>query len=1160
MSQVIRIPRMTRFTSWLGIAVVAVVAAWTALSPGPALAYEEMIGLYCDQDVVVEGQTYRLHVYRRDDSQWWHETMKVFWSTQSGTATGDDYGQLNHEGQASNGFQTRVGRMGRTFYTTDDPYSEQNETFTILATNAFDESDEALTCPMEIQDDDGPGAYFARFDTVPGDGRGWYDNQYGPDHERYRANEIVRIQLLFTESVMVHGSDVTIGLRVGDEDAETANRTATFVNGSGSNTLTFEYRVGPEDLDLDGISIPSGEFGGEGKIITRAGLRETNRRYRGTADHSNQKVMGITYVEDAQISSNPSNGDTYRLGENVEVAVRFSRKVQVNGDVYHRIKVGDGPGFLKQAPYHRGSGTNTLVFRYPIRDFDLDTTGISVAPGRAEDTGERNGILGSGSIVFVQGDDEHPVYIGYDAFIDLPHHKVDGRAYVKNIAITSEPEGGDQYTASEQILIALTFDRGVSVEPELGITIEVGDEKKRARYHSGSSSDTLVFSYEVDDDDADHDGISVPWQNGFKGNGRVREAETGSKVNERIPKVAHQPAHRVNGALPTVVSNEIISDPESGDTYGLGETIEIALTFDGAINVEGQPSVRVRLDGTEDSERDAVYSRGSGTSTLVFERAVQVADLDRDGLELIDRHASGFGSNGHVYRAGTQDAVTGHIPGFTSASGHGVDGRPRLANVATTSTPANDGVYRGGETVSITLTFERPVMVDGTPSIALEIGDHLAEATYRSGSGTDTIVFGYDVETHDRDPDGFALPGRVMHSFGDGGIYSSGGEIEVDVEYARLADQEGQAVAGQVYIQSISMGSDPGNDGTYEPGDTIEVWAQFEDDLAATGVPQLSLDIGGSTVMAGFATLGNLSGAGATLSASPTSGDVMVFSYTVRQVDNDFDGITIPRNALTLHGGTILDSRGNEPDLLHDAATFANHRVGVVPPTFASARTSNDGEDVIVTFSESVHVRPDLRAVGAFTGVNVSTYPRVLIDVFVNGHRAHTHDAEISGTELTLIMDTPIRSGQEVKVAYDDIFARDLPGLLVDADGNPLERFTAQSVSNDSTLVSDGTELWPALSEYSLTVVEGGATTYAVALGSQPDQEVTVSLSISPSSGLTANPASLTFTPDNWAARQTVELTAESDDDVLNAWHEIIHTANVAGFIVGHLKVLTHDQ
>ncbi len=117
-------------------------------------------------------------------------------------------------------------------------------------------------------------------------------------------------------------------------------------------------------------------------------------------------------------------------------------------------------------------------------------------------------------MVFVQGDVEHPVHIGYDALIDQPDHKVDGRAYVKSVAITSEPEDGDHYTAGEQILIGLTFDRAVSIEPQPGITIEVGDEKKRARYHSGSSTETLVFRYVVHDDDVDHDGISVPWQIG----------------------------------------------------------------------------------------------------------------------------------------------------------------------------------------------------------------------------------------------------------------------------------------------------------------------------------------------------------------------------------------------------------------------------------------------------------------------------------------------------------------------------------------------------------------------------------------------------------------------------------------------------------------------
>ena len=116
MSEIIAKLPIPHLATLLGIAVVAALAAWSALSPGPVLAYEEMIGLDCDQDAVVEGQTYRLQIYREDDSQWWHdETMKVFWSTQSGTATENDYKPLNHEGHASNAFQTRVGRMGRTW-------------------------------------------------------------------------------------------------------------------------------------------------------------------------------------------------------------------------------------------------------------------------------------------------------------------------------------------------------------------------------------------------------------------------------------------------------------------------------------------------------------------------------------------------------------------------------------------------------------------------------------------------------------------------------------------------------------------------------------------------------------------------------------------------------------------------------------------------------------------------------------------------------------------------------------------------------------------------------------------------------------------------------------------------------------------------------------
>ena len=377
-----------------------------------------------------------------------------------------------------------------------------------------------------------------------------------------------------------------------------------------------------------------------------------------------------------------------------------------------------------------------------------------------------------------------PVRIAYDALIDQSHHKVDGRAYVKSVAITSEPEDGDHYTAREAILVGVTFDRAVSIEPKPAITIEVGENEKRAQYHRGSFSKTLVFRYEVDEDDVDLDGISVPRQNGFRGSGHVWEADTRFGVNELIPRLRHQTEHRVNGVLPTVVASEIVSQPASGDAYGFGETIEIALEFDEEVDVVGQPRITILLDDSANPERSAVYDRGSGTDTLMFAYTVQAADLDLDGVALPERDSDGFGpATAHVYQAGTENEVWGHIPGFSDAPGHQVDGRPRVTGAAVTSTPAHGGVYRAGETVSISLTYDRPVVVEDTPSVALEIGDHHAEATYRSGSGTNTIQFGYDVQVHDLDVDGFVLPAGEGQSFHDGAIYSAGREIELVATY-----------------------------------------------------------------------------------------------------------------------------------------------------------------------------------------------------------------------------------------------------------------------------------------------------------------------------------------------------------------------------------------
>ena len=87
----------------------------------------------------------------------------------------------------------------------------------------------------------------------------------------------------------------------------------------------------------------------------------------------------ITNVEFISRATHGVNGDTYWLGEHVEVAVTFSGKVQVNpGGTFISLWFGDRHEDFKGAHYHRGSGTDTLVFRYTVQAGDVDPDGVFI--------------------------------------------------------------------------------------------------------------------------------------------------------------------------------------------------------------------------------------------------------------------------------------------------------------------------------------------------------------------------------------------------------------------------------------------------------------------------------------------------------------------------------------------------------------------------------------------------------------------------------------------------------------------------------------------------------------------------------------------------------------------------------------------------------------
>ena len=106
---------------------------------------------------------------------------------------------------------------------------------------------------------------------------------------------------------------------------------------------------------------------------------------------------------------------------------------------------------------------------------------------------------------------------------------------------------------------------------------------------------------------------------------------------------------------------------------------------------------------------------------------------------------------------------------------------------------------------------------------------------------------------------------------------------------------------------------------------------------------------------------------------------------------------------------------------------------------------------------------------------------------------------------------------------------------------------THGAVGPDPTRRVDGSGPPPGVevSPQSMVVPEGGSATYTMVLRSEPDAEVSVTVTRAPGSDedLAAAPAELTFTPSSWSTAQVVTVSADEDGDGTNGTATFTHTA-----------------
>ena len=754
--------------------------------------------------------------------------------------------------------------------------------------------------------------------------------------DTYRKGEEILIDVTFSAPVdALNNPAVSLWF---DGTGESVWKPARYKSGTGTETLRFAREVSSDDLDATGLTIGAKDWDGlgTGKVRLAGTNVNANHSYEAQRELSGHKVDGrmVVAVTGVGVVSSPVHQTGYRSGETIELEVTFDAQVTATSAAGLKLSLGNRTVTALYSGGADAPASETIRFAYKVQPGDIDGNGLTI-PAMASDG------LGSGAVATSNGSNVNHSFAAQE---DLAGQLVDGDAHAKSVEVVSSPTSDDAYLEGEVIRVRVPFDQELGVEGEVSISLQVGGQVRTAWFDSSGDLITYSpeFTYTVQADDFDGGGIEI--LDGFGGDGFIFGQVTLSVLGTIRPVVfvnptpGALPGHRV-GERPYVTSVEITAGPSDGATYGAGENIEVTMTFSQEVDAHNNPGIRLLVgpNGSQwvESLRVARYKSGSGANSIVFSYQVQDSDSDADGVTLdIDQAETGWGLHdfrgGKIYASGTTTTVSERFPvEMYSVTSYNVEGSsvspapvadetaPTISSIAITSDPGDDDDYGIGDSIDVTVTFSEDVTVTGVPQLELDFDGTAKTAAYSSANGAE-VVFSYTVALRDSGSEGVAIGANKLSL--NGGAIQDEAANSATLTHAAVAADSGHKVDNPFdnltpgttditapTISSIAVTSDPGDDYTYGAGDIIRVTVTFSEDVVVTGIPQLELefyDPGSANQQASFESV---------------NGAEMVFVYTVEAGDSASDGLSIQSNKLTLNGGAIQDSAGNDAALTHSA-------------------------------------------------------------------------------------------------------------------------------------------------------------------------------------------------------------------------------------------------
>ncbi|MCP4697618.1 MAG: hypothetical protein GY862_12320, partial [Gammaproteobacteria bacterium] len=296
-------------------------------------------------------------------------------------------------------------------------------------------------------------------------------------------------------------------------------------------------------------------------------------------------------------------------------------------------------------------------------------------------------------------------------------------------------------------------------------------------------------------------------------------------------------------------------------------------------------TIRIAAGGQEQTRHIASYGAGSSQNTFPV--------------------VLGLGAESTI------DTLTIHWPSgieqvFNNVAADQVLTVTETVIVTNVSSTAPDGVYGISQTIPVTVTFNVPVNVTGMPQMILETGDPDATANYSSGSGTDTLIFNYDVASGHHSTD--------LKYTGPAALILNGGAIADASAHDAILSLPDPGAPGSLGANKalvvdgmapavINVFSSNAN-GIYGSGQTITINVKFSETVnVSSGIPRLNLETGAADAAADYS------------GGSGSGSDTLIFNYTAAAGHASADLDYVSTEALALNGATIQDTMGNDADL-----------------------------------------------------------------------------------------------------------------------------------------------------------------------------------------------------------------------------------------------------